>query len=95
MMSKMQSDANTAMMLDGNAVAGLLQDLFMAEMTASVTQCASCGRTGDIGALLAFTQAPGVVLRCPDCEQVVLRIAVTLDAVYLDARGATSLRVPR
>ena len=72
-----------------------MQEIFAAEMTASPTACAHCGRVGAVGSLLAFTQAPGVVLRCPACEQVMLRIVTTPDAVYLDARGAAYLCVER
>ncbi len=88
-------DLNREMMLDGNAVAGLLQEIFAAEMTASPTECAHCGNVGEIGALMAFTQAPGAVLRCPACENIVLRIVQTPDAIYLDARGAVRLRLAR
>jgi hypothetical protein len=94
-MEEEQSAAGRALILDGNAVAGLLEDLFAVEMTASRTECAHCGRVGDVGSLLAFTHAPGVVLRCPSCEQIVLRIAVTPEAIYLDARGAAFLRLMR
>jgi len=45
--------------------------------------------------LLAFTQAPGIVLRCPSCENVVVRITQTPDAFYIDARGAVYLRLAR
>ena len=89
------ADLNRALMLDGNAVAGLLREVFALEMTASPTKCAHCGAVGALGTLLAFTQAPGVVLRCPACEQVVLRIVETADAIYLDARGAAYLRLER
>jgi len=88
-----QSDMNREMMLDGNAAAGVLQDIFALEMTASPTECAHCGNVGEIGTLLAFTQAPGTVLRCPVCENVMLRIVETPDAIYLDARGAAYLRL--
>jgi hypothetical protein len=44
---------------------------------------------------LAFTQAPGAVLRCPACENIVLRIVETDTAFYLDARGATYLRLEK
>ena len=57
--------------------------------------CANCGRQGELGTLLAFTQAPGAVLRCPACEQVMIRIVETPDAIYLDARGAVYLRLER
>jgi hypothetical protein len=90
-----QGDMNRACRLDGNAVAGLLQEVFAVEMTASPTVCAHCGRSGAVGTLLAFTQAPGVVLRCPGCEQVVLRIVETPDALYVDARGTLYLRLER
>jgi hypothetical protein len=49
----------------------------------------------EMGALLAFTQGPGVVLRCASCQNIVLRIVQTPDYVYLDARGAVYLRVRR
>ena len=88
-------DMNRALMLDGNAVAGLLQDIFAVEMTASPTVCAHCGRAGAVATLLTFTRAPGVVLRCPACENVVLRIVQTPDAIYVDARGAVYLRLER
>jgi hypothetical protein len=82
-------------MLDANAIAGLLYEIFGVEMTASVTECAHCGNEGEIGELLAFTQGPGVVLRCSTCENVVLRIVQTPEAIYLDARGAVYLRLTR
>ena len=94
-MDNVQSDVNRTLMLDGNAVAGLLQEIFAVEMTASPAECASCGREGELGTLLAFTQSPGVVLRCPACESVVMRIVQTTKAIYLDARGAVYLRLER
>ncbi len=89
------SDMNHELMLDANAAAGLLQEIFGTDMTAAPTECANCGQEGEIGTLLAFTQAPGVVLRCPSCENVVVRIVQTPDAFYIDARGAVYLRLAR
>jgi hypothetical protein len=92
-MESAQADINSEMMLDGNAVAGVLREIFGVEMTASPTECANCGREGELATLLAFTQAPGIVLRCPACEAVMLRIVQTKDAIYLDARGVVYLRL--
>jgi len=89
------TDINRELMLDANATAGLLYEIFGAEMTASPTECAHCGNEGELGALLAFTQGPGIVLRCSTCENVVLRIVRTEEAIYLDARGAVYLRLSR
>lgn len=81
--------------LGANAVAGLLQDVFGAEMTASPTECSSCGNEAEIGTLHAFTQGPRVILRCSGCEKVVMRIVQTAEAIYVDARGAVYLRIAR
>ena len=88
-------DINRKLMLDANATAGILYEIFGVEMTASPTECANCGNEGEVGELLAFTQGPGIVLRCSTCENVVLRIVQTTEAIYLDARGAVYLRLAR
>ena len=94
-MDQAETDMNRELMLDGNAAAGLLEEIFALEMTASPTECANCGNIGEIGTLLAFTQAPGAVLRCSVCENVMLRIVETPEAIFLDARGAVYLRLER
>jgi hypothetical protein len=48
-----------------------------------------------VGAMRAYTRGPGVVLRCPSCDGVVLRMVETTDATYLDVRGAAYLRFRR
>jgi len=87
------TDINRELMLDANATAGLLYEIFGMEMTAEPTECAHCGNEGEIGSLLAFTHGPGIVLRCSTCEQVMIRIVKTPEAIYLDARGAAYLRL--
>ena len=34
----------------------------------------------------------GAILRCPQCDTAVLRVSVTGPAMWLDVRGATSVR---
>jgi hypothetical protein len=94
-MSDTPGDWNSALMLDGNAVGGLLEEVFGREMTSSRCQCAHCGAVAALATLLAFTQAPGVVLRCPGCKEVIVRMVNTGAAVFLDVRGATYVRLER
>ena len=61
-------------MLDGNAIAGLLQEIFGAEMTAAPRRCASCGTVSEVGAHRLYEGA-GFVLRCPSCGDVALLAA--------------------
>ena len=61
-----------AMRLDGNAMAGMLGEVFVREMTAARVQCGGCGAVEPVGAEHAYTQAPGVVMRCCHCDNVLL-----------------------
>ena len=88
-------DETQSLMLDGNALAGLLHELFDVEMTIAPVECATCGRYGELGSLWAFAESPGYVLRCPGCQNIVFRMTVTPDHIYLDARGAAYLRIPK
>jgi Family of unknown function (DUF6510) len=93
MIDDRDADMNTALMLDGNAIAGQLLEIFGRDMTTAITKCAGCASNAAMGALMAFTQGPGVVLRCPACEAAVARIVETPAAIYLDARGATYVQL--
>jgi hypothetical protein len=84
-----------ALVLDANAAAGVLQEVFGVDMTAAPSECAACGNEAAVGTLLAFVQGPGIVLRCSACENVVIRIVQTPQATFLDARGAVYLRLAR
>ena len=88
-------DDTISLMLDGNALAGLLHELFDVEMTIAPVECAACGRQGELGSLWAFAESPGYILRCPGCQNIIMRITVTTDEVFLDARGAAYLRIPK
>jgi hypothetical protein len=80
--------------LDGNAVAGLLVEVFGREMTATENTCAHCGTRAHIAELRAYTNAPGVVLRCVACAGIVLRIVRTPRGVLIDGQGVTSFELP-
>jgi DNA-directed RNA polymerase subunit RPC12/RpoP len=81
--------------LDANAVAGMLEDLFGTDMTAADSKCAGCGREGEVGTLLAYTNAPGVVLRCPACSTVMLRMVETPRGRLIEAKGLAYVRLTR
>ena len=60
--------------VDGNALAGVLGEVFVHEMTSARIACDGCGEVEPIGAEHAYMQAPGIVLRCRHCEDVLLVI---------------------
>ena len=83
------------MRLDGNAVAGVLRDLFTIDTTAADATCGGCGRVGPVGALFEYGQEMGVVLRCSACGIAVVRLVRTNTAMYVDFSGLRLLRIPQ
>ena len=72
--------------VDGNAIGGVLMELFGREMTDAHGCCASCGRVHQVAEMMVF-RGMGDVVRCPSCGNVVI-VAVTIHArtrVHLDA----------
>ena len=77
---------------DGNLLAGPLSEVFALEATAAVAQCRGCGRSGPVATLVVYGPEPGLVGRCPDCSDVLLRVVRTPDEVWLDLGGISALR---
>jgi Family of unknown function (DUF6510) len=75
--------------LDGNAIGGLLREIFVEEMTVAVTACAGCGAVREVGALAVYVQAPGAVARCPGCDAVLLRVVRSEERLWFDLRGVS------
>ncbi len=64
-MTVQQSD----MKLDGNAIGGLLREIFTMEMTNAEGTCASCGKVSVVGQVVVYLNAPGAVVRCPTASE--------------------------
>jgi hypothetical protein len=84
----------TAANEDGNALAGPLGELFGVDVTSATGRCASCGRTDVVAELRVYRHAPGLVARCPGCDEVILRLVRSTDRAWLDLRGIVSLEIP-
>jgi hypothetical protein len=79
------------MKVDGNAIGGLLREIFTMEMTAAIATCAGCGTVNAVGGVDVYMQAPGVVVRCPACEQVLMLIVRGHGRYWVDLRGTRCL----
>jgi Family of unknown function (DUF6510) len=88
------SEPREAIWLDGNGVAGLLAEVFGAELTAVVRTCGGCGTAAPVGAHRAYLSA-GVVLRCPGCADVAIRIVRLPDRDVVQVHGSWSIELQR
>jgi hypothetical protein len=80
--------------LDGNAIAGTLAATFGTELTASIGECASCGRRSPVGELVVYLRGPGTVVRCRHCSAVVMVIVEAHGIVCVDLQGLEALDPP-
>ena len=83
-----------ALRLDGNAAGGILSEVFVPDVTAARATCANCGAMREMGALLAYASGMGMVIRCPSCDAVVLRIARPRKELWLDLTGVKLVVIP-
>jgi hypothetical protein len=79
--------------LDGNAAAGMLQSIFPFDMTLVETTCSGCGATNALGATAAYMHGMGTIVRCPRCDNVLIRVAQVKGRYFLDMRGVRVLEI--
>lgn len=89
----MRDDPAVHLTVDANAIAGLLATVFGREVTGMEERCVHCGTVSVVGTLRVYLRGPGIVVRCPACADVVLRVVETPVGVRVDLSGATHLRL--
>ncbi|HWC37927.1 MAG TPA: DUF6510 family protein [Acidimicrobiales bacterium] len=76
----------SGMHIDGNGIAGTLEEIFTTEITMGERICQSCGSRAPIGAHRAYRGA-GLVLRCPVCGDLGARVGLFDRHHVLELRG--------
>ena len=77
--------------LDGNAIGGLLIEVFGTEMTTAVATCGSCGSASQVAELAVFMPGPGTVVRCRSCDAMLMTFVRIRGVVCVDLEGLASL----
>jgi hypothetical protein len=81
--------------LDGNALGGLLADIFGRDVTGGEARCGACGMHGPVGGLMAYNRSPGSVLSCPGCGAVLLVVVRRPDGYRVTFAHLRSLELGR
>ena len=82
------------MRVDGNAMGGTLSEVFAREVTSARMICDGCGQAEPLGAEHAYLQAPGMVLPCCHCEQVLLVVTKANRTYLLSFGGVRWFELP-
>jgi hypothetical protein len=77
--------------VDGNAIAGLLLEVFGVEMTTATGICAACGASGPMAECAVYLRAPGTVVRCRSCSSVLMVFVTVRGIACVDLRGLAAL----
>jgi len=78
--------------LDGNAIGGLMLELFGVDLTPAPTTCGSCGAREEMARLDVYRGA-GIVVRCRHCEDVMIRIVQGGGRTWIDLSGTSTLEL--
>ena len=77
--------------VDGNAIGGLMHEVFGTEMTATASVCGNCGDARPVAELVVYLQAPGTVVRCRTCEDVLMIFVQVRGRTCVDLQGLAAL----
>ena len=77
--------------VDGNAIGGLLLEVFGTEMTRVRSVCGNCGDARPVGELAVYLRAPGTIVRCPTCDSVLMAFVTAHDRMCIDLQGLAVL----
>ena len=80
--------------LDGNAIGGMLGEIFGGEMTMAHAVCRHCGARGPLAECEVYLGGPGVVVRCRVCHNVVIVLVEVRAMVCVDLSGLRELAQP-
>jgi hypothetical protein len=78
--------------LDGNAIGGMLIEVFGTEMTTAVGTCGSCGMTAQVAEMAVYRPGLGSVVRCRSCDNVLMAFVEVRGVTCVDLEGLASLR---
>jgi Family of unknown function (DUF6510) len=81
------------MALDGNAIGGLLLEIFAAEMTSAEATCATCGAVRPLADTMVYLGGPGTVVRCRRCTSVLMVISRVRGLNCVDLSGLEEVQV--
>ena len=79
--------------LDGNAIGGVLSQVFGGEMTMAQAEC-RCGARGPLAECEVYLGGPGIVVRCRVCHNIVIVLVEVRAMMCVDLGGLTRLERP-
>jgi Family of unknown function (DUF6510) len=77
--------------VDGNAIGGMLLEVFGTEMTTATGHCGRCGTVAQVAEMAVYRPGLGTVVRCRVCDNVLMGFAHVRGIMVVDLQGLVSL----
>ena len=77
--------------VDGNAIGGLLIEVFGTEMTTAMATCGRCGTASMVAELAVYGPGLGTVVRCRACTAMLMTFVRIRGVICVDLTGLASL----
>jgi uncharacterized Zn finger protein len=77
--------------VDGNALAGLLSEVFAFDATTSTVRCSGCGDSAMLAQAMVYGGEQGYVVRCKSCEGVLMTVVDAPEHRRIQMRGVSWL----
>ncbi|WP_376716524.1 DUF6510 family protein [Microbacterium aquilitoris] len=81
--------------VDGNALAGMLADLFGFDSTGAIGECAGCRHRSELARAHAYVTAMGAVARCEACHGVLAVVVRTPTDMHVSLSGLARVSIAR
>ena len=79
--------------LPSRAAAGTLVEVFSFGVTMAEYACGAYGRADRLGGAMVYeVREPGIVVRCPSCDNALIRLAHNRGRYLVDLRGRDTLQ---
>lgn len=81
--------------IDGNVLAGPFSEVFRFDVTAASARCVGCGVVSLVAEATAYSDAPGLVVRCVTCDHVLATLVDAGDCMFLSLTGMSAIELRR
>lgn len=86
------ADNVTDLLFNGDSAASLLERIFVPDITLAKIRCEACDRVSGVGSLSLCAAPMGAVLRCAECESILVRAVDTPYGLWFEMSGARCLK---
>ena len=81
--------------VDGNAIAGLLSEIFTFDPTTATVRCSTCGHSAVLARAMVYGGEQGYVVRCLTCDSVLMVVVDSPEHRRIQMRGVAWLEAAR